>query len=127
MHRVLIIDDDPDIVEAMRLILEASGYAVDWAPDGEAGIEKAKAIHPDVIILDVMMSTTDEGFHVAYRMKQDASLSDIPIVMITAVGRATGFEFDKGKDQEFLPVDEFIEKPIQPQQLRNVIKRVLGE
>ncbi len=119
--KVLIIDDDFDLVEAMRITLEAAGFEVIDAQDGERGMEKMKAEAPDLVLLDVMMSSMDEGFHVAYKIRQDADLKDTPIVMLTAVGNQTGFQFDPGKDADFLPVDEFLEKPVNPKKLVDVV------
>ncbi|MHB2149396.1 response regulator transcription factor [Calditrichota bacterium LG25] len=124
--KILIIDDDIDLVEAMRLTLENAGFEVIDAQDGEKGLEKALKEKPDLIILDVMMGTQDEGFHVAYQMRQDEDLQSIPIIMLTAVGQETGFKFDKEKDEDFLPVDEFMEKPVDPQKLVERIKVNLG-
>jgi len=124
--KILIIDDDIDLVEAMRLILEAEGFEVIDAQDGEKGIEKVDQENPDLVILDVMMETQDEGFHVAYKIRANRNAADIPIIMLTAVGQETGFKFDKDKDEDFLPVNEFIEKPINPDHLIEVVKTNLG-
>jgi len=125
--KVLIIDDDIDLVEAMRLILEGAGFDVIDAQDGQKGIEKIKNEDPDLVLLDVMMGTQDEGFHVAYQIRQDAHFADLPIIMLTAVGQETGFSFNKDKDEDFLPVNEFIEKPINPDTLIEVVKTNLGQ
>jgi CheY-like chemotaxis protein len=124
--KILIIDDDIDLVEAMRLTLETAGFEVIDAQDGAKGLEMARSQHPDLILLDVMMDTQDEGFHVAYQMRQDEALKNIPIIMLTAVGQETGFTFNKEKDEDFLPVDEFLEKPVDPQKLIETIKVNLG-
>ncbi len=124
--KILIIDDDIDLVEAMRLTLETAGFEVIDAQDGAKGLEMARSQHPDLILLDVMMGTQDEGFHVAYQMRQDEALKNIPIIMLTAVGQETGFTFNKEKDEDFLPVDEFLEKPVDPQKLIETIKVNLG-
>ncbi|NQV49839.1 MAG: response regulator [Candidatus Marinimicrobia bacterium] len=119
--KVLIIDDDFDLVEAMRSTLEAAGYEVIDAQDGDKGLEKIRAETPDLVILDVMMSSMDEGFHVAYKIREDNAIKDTPIVMLTAVGNQTGFQFDPGKDADFLPVDAFLEKPVNPKNLVDVV------
>ena len=119
--KVLIIDDDFDLVEAMRITLEAAGFEVIDAQDGEKGLEKIKSETPDLVLLDVMMSSMDEGFHVAYKIRDDATMKDTPIVMLTAVGNQTGFQFDPGKDSDFLPVDAFLEKPVNPKKLVDVV------
>jgi CheY-like chemotaxis protein len=125
--KILIIDDDPDIVDAMKLVLETRGYAIDYAYDGEEGMKKAKAILPDLIILDVMMETIDEGFHVSYKLKEDPKLAKIPVLMATAIGQVTKFKFDKERDRDFMPVEEFVEKPVKPDVLIKTVERLLAE
>ena len=122
----LIIDDDLDLVEIMRLTLEKNGFEVVDAQDGQRGIEMISKEKPDLVILDIMMSTQDEGFHVAYKIRANPEISDIPIVVLTAVGQETGFKFDKDKDEEFLPVSEFIEKPVMPDRLVDIVKKYVG-
>ncbi len=124
--KILIIDDDIDLVEAMRMTLEGAGFEVIDAQEGEKGIAKIESENPDLVILDVMMGTQDEGFHVAYQIKNTESMADLPIIMLSAVGQETGFSFDKEKDEDFLPVNEFIEKPVNPAVLIEVVKSNLG-
>ncbi|MFC1527302.1 PleD family two-component system response regulator [Candidatus Neomarinimicrobiota bacterium] len=123
--KIMIIDDDIDLVEAMRITLETDNYEVIDAQEGQKGLEIMKKEKPDLLILDVMMGTMDEGFHIAYQIRNDEEIKDIPILMITAVGAQTGFEFDMQRDEDFLPVNEFIEKPVNPQVLLNIVKRNL--
>ncbi len=125
--KIIIIDDDIDLVEAMRLTLENAGFVVIDAQDGEKGVEKVRAENPDLVILDVMMGTQDEGFHVAYQIRANRTTADIPIIMLTAVGQETGFTFDKDKDEDFLPVNEFLEKPINPDLLVELVRKHLGQ
>ncbi len=124
-RKIMIIDDDIDLVEAMRITLESDGYQVIDAQEGQKGLEILKKEKPDLLILDVMMGTLDEGFHLAYQIRNDEAIKDIPILMITAVGAQTGFEFDMQRDEDFLPVNEFIEKPVNPQVLLDSVKRNL--
>jgi CheY-like chemotaxis protein len=124
--KILIIDDDIDLVEAMRITLESEGFEIIDAQEGPKGLEKIKSEKPDLILLDVMMGTQDEGFHIAYQIRSESDISDIPIIMLTAVGQETGFHFDKEKDGDFLPVDEFLEKPINPDLLIEIVKKNLG-
>ena len=124
--KILIIDDDIDLVEAMRLTLESAGFEVIDAQEGQRGIDKIRSEKPDLILLDVMMGTQDEGFHIAYQIRSEDEMADLPIVMLTAVGQETGFSFDKEKDEDFLPVNEFLEKPINPDTLIEVVKTNLG-
>ncbi len=122
-QKILIIDDDPDIVEAMRMPLEANAYNVITASNGKEGLQRVKDEIPDLIILDVMMETDTEGFHVAYELRSEEPDSDykdcrnIPILMITAISQKKGMIFSPEKDDMFLPVDGFIEKPVQPKDL----------
>ncbi len=115
---ILIIDDDPDVVEAMRLPLQAQGYQVSKASSGAEGLQKIKELKPDLIILDVMMDTTTEGFQVSLALRSPdpqseyATYQNIPIMMVTAIHTTTPLRF--GPDKDYLPVDAFIEKPIDP-------------
>jgi len=124
--RVLIVDDDPDIVEAEKLILESKGYQVDSAVDGESGLAKAKEIKPDLIILDVMMSTMDEGIRVARQLRRQPELEHIPILVTTAIGQVTSLKFSPKRDDEIFPVDAFIEKPVKPADLISLVEALAG-
>ena len=125
--KILIIDDDIDLVEAMRLTLENAGFEVIDAQDGQKGLEKIERENPDLVILDVMMETQDEGFHIAYQIRSNEETADLPILMLTAVGTETGFSFDKEKDEDFLPVNEFLEKPVNPDKLIEYVRKSLGQ
>ncbi len=92
MAKILIIDDDPDIVEAMTVVLESRNYQVSSAKNGQEGLKKVTADKPDLVILDVMMETADKGFDVAREIKN--SFKDIPILMLTAMKEKTGFGFE---------------------------------
>ena len=126
LAKILIIDDDIDLVEAMRISLEAAAFEVLDAQEGQKGFEITKREQPDLVVLDVMMGTQDEGFHIAYQIRSDTETADVPIIMLTAVGQETGFTFDMDKDEEFLPVEEFLEKPVDPDLLIETIKKHLG-
>ena len=125
--KIMIIDDDIDLVEALRLTLEDAGFEVIDAQEGKKGLDKMIEEKPDLVILDVMMGTQDEGFHIAYQMRNNDAIKDIPIIMLTAIGQETGFSFDKEKDEDFLPVEEFLEKPVDPDKLIEVVKTTLGQ
>lgn len=125
MKRILCIDDDRDLTENYRAILAAEGYEVAIAHDGESGYEQARASRPDLIILDVMMQSATEGFHVAYRFRGDADLKYVPILMLTGISGEVGLKFDRDRDGEFLPVDAFVDKPVAPSALLAAAKRLL--
>ncbi|MEW5720400.1 MAG: response regulator [Chloroflexota bacterium] len=128
-EKILIIDDDDDLVLAMRLPLEAAGYKVSRAANGEEGLRKVKEVTPDLIILDVMMDSTTAGFQVSLTLRSPdpkseyAAYSKIPILMLTAIHSTTPLRF--GPDQEYLPVDTFIEKPIEPAKLLEQVREQL--
>lgn len=121
---VLIADDDPDIVEAMRLVLESAGYEVVSAPNGRQCLRKLRERKPDVLILDVMMSSETEGFHVAYEIRSDPDLRDLPILMLTAIEQKFDFKFSPESDEDYLPVEDFVTKPIEPDELLSRLKKL---
>ena len=124
-NTILVIDDDIDLVEIIRVTLENQGYRVIDAQTGERGLAMAKEQDPDLILLDVMMGKVDEGFQVAYQLRSDEVTADTPILMLTAVTDQTGFDFDPAKDKDFLPVDEFLEKPVSPRVLVDMVRKHL--
>ena len=127
--KILLVDDDPDLVEAMRLVLEGNGYDCVHASNGTRAIEAIPKEKPDLMVLDVMMDDLTEGFHVAYRIrKPDPGLEPfqhMPIIMLTAIGQRTGMKFDKQTDADYLPVEEFMEKPVQPKELLAKVEHLL--
>jgi CheY-like chemotaxis protein len=131
--KVLIVDDDPDIVEALKMTLEANRYKVFTAANGTEGLKQVKAIKPDLIILDVMMDTVTEGFQVSYQLRNADPKSEyfpyskIPILMLTAIVEKKHMKFSTQKDGDFLPVDDFVEKPIRPQVLLEKVKKLLAK
>jgi len=110
---VLMIDDDVDLIEVNKAVLEANGYRVSVAFNGEEGLEKAKKLHPDVIVLDVMMDYKTEGFHVTYDLRQDPVLKKTPIIMLTAINKEE-FIGRFQPDPTWLPVDKLFDKPRAP-------------
>lgn len=123
--KILIVEDDVDMAEATKLILESKKYAVDVAVDYEEGLKKIKtaSAKPDLIILDVMLPGKT-GFDLVYKLKEDKITSRIPILMLTAINiEQPGFNISPKIDVKYLPVDEFIDKPAQPDDL---IKKVEG-
>jgi CheY-like chemotaxis protein len=121
MPKILVIEDDPDMVAALRMPLEANDYELFTASTGEEGLQKVKEIEPDLIILDVMMETTTAGFQVSLQLRNPgpdseyAAYRDIPILMLTAIHTTTSLRF--GPDEAYLPVDDFVDKPIDPDEL----------
>ena len=123
MLKILIVDDDPDILEAGRLVLEREGYEVACASSRAEGMQKVDEISPDLLILDVMMQSPDDGFVMAQDLRRNGC--KLPIMMLTSVGAAVGMSF--GKDDEMVPVDEFQSKPIDPAVLVAKVKSLLSK
>jgi CheY-like chemotaxis protein len=130
-EKILIVDDDDDVVFAMRIPLEAAGYKVFRAASGDEGLQTVKEVNPDLILLDVMMDSTTAGFQVSLALRSPdpaseyAAYKNIPILMITAIHTTTPLRF--GPDKEYLPVDAFIEKPIEPDALLAQVREHLGK
>ena len=130
MAKILIIDDDPDIVTAVRLSLESAGHQIVEASSGKEGLKKIKAEHPELIILDVMMETHTEGFQLAQKLHSPDPASDlkhfkdIPILMLTAIHSTTPMRYEP--DIDYLPVELFVDKPIDPDDLIKKVTWVLG-
>ena len=129
MANILIIDDDPDMVLAARLCLESGGHTVDSAGDPTEGLNKIKAERPDLIVLDVMMDSATAGFQFALRLRGPdpdpdmAQFAKIPILMLTAIHSTTPLRF--GPDDQYLPVDDFVDKPFEPETLIKKVNALL--
>ena len=128
--KILIIEDDIDLVESIKKLLETKGYYSIIAYDPEDGNVKLKQERPDLIILDVMFGSKGEtkGFDFARKLKNDKLYADIPIVMMSAVNtKEPFFNFSPETDGEFLPVDCFLDKPVQPDELFSKIDDLLKQ
>ena len=123
MAKILIVDDDPDIVDAGRLVLEREGYEVEGAPNRAEGMKRLEELKPDLLILDVMMEEPDDGLRMAREIRKSGNT--VPIIMLTSVNAAMGLNIDK--DGEIVPVDEFQPKPVEPQTLVAKVKKLLGQ
>ena len=130
--KILIIDDDPDLVESVRITLEANNYQVFSAGNGTEGLKLVKEVNPDLIILDVMMDSITEGFQVSQKIRSRDPQSEfkdyaqIPILMITAVSQKMDMKFSPDKDGDYLPVNELVEKPIRLEALLEKIKKLIS-
>ncbi len=119
--RILIVDDEVQLVEMVKMRLEAAGYEVISAYDGQDGFDKAKKNKPDLIILDLMLPKMD-GYKICGLLKNDARYSKIPIIMFTA--RVQEEDVRLGKD---LGAEEYVTKPFDPKILLAKIKELIGE
>lgn len=121
---ILVVDDDPDLVETIAMMLESNGFEVGKAYDGIEGEESIKKRRPDLIILDVMMPRKD-GYKLCAELKSNPETQDIPIILLTAVGEAVPTTRYTHADGMATEADEYIPKPIDTQGLLEAVKRLL--
>ena len=133
--KVLVVDDDPDFLETTRIMLEGGCYRVAVAPGEEEALTEIEAERPDLLILDVMMSTWDAGFQLMWKLKTDNRYKDIPVLMVTAVDKEMHIDFAghvnaphrTAEDEQYLPVDGYIVKPVATAELLKSVKWVLEQ
>lgn len=124
MSTILIVDDDPDFVNATRIVLEKEGYKVERAAGGKEGFQVARKSSPALVILDVMMDSVLDGVYVSRKMNEDDATRDIPIVMVTSIAN-TDYA-DLFPTDEYIHIDAFLSKPIDPEKLIKKIRRILS-
>ena len=128
MARILIVDDDTDLLEGQKVFLEKNGYTVETALSIEEGLEKAKGSAPDMIIADLMMEHYDSGFVFCKKVRELPGLAKVPIIMQTAAPRKVGFTFETGSSpgREWMKVDEVLTKPVPLEHLLGKIEQYLS-
>jgi len=129
-QRILVIENDPDYQEILREILTSGGYEVVLAASGQEGLKRVKEAQPALIVLDVMMESAISGFEVAHCLKsrdpksEYAAVASTPILILTSIHQATPFRFKP--DGDYIPVEDFMEKPPDPDDLLQRIKILIG-
>ncbi|HUV03522.1 MAG TPA: response regulator [Armatimonadota bacterium] len=129
--KVLVIDDDQDVLTTSRLFLQSRGFEVLTASEPEEGFRLAEQGRPDVVVLDVMMPHGTEGFQWVSRIRHhaDAALRNMPVIILTSIHTTTGIRFREGDADEtgdYLPVQGFLDKPFDPDELFRKIESILG-
>lgn len=132
--KILLVDDDEDLVQVLGVVLEGRGYRVVAETRAEAAVATVDRERPDLIVQDVMMPDATEGFHVVWHLRQrpEAYFQNVPIIILTAIHQKTPLRFypDSGdgtyRAGEFLPVQAFVDKPVDPGTLLEAIDRVLA-
>jgi len=140
MSRILVVDNDRDIVESLRIVLESAGYSVVSAVSGEEGWTKVRAENPDLVILDVMMETINKGYEICDRIKKDGSTRHIPVILLTAIKELSDLDYDmngrgavdmedaaQDPGKEPAAADVIYEKPVRPEELLRRVRLLLGE
>jgi CheY-like chemotaxis protein len=122
---ILVVDDDPDFVEYTRIVLESQGYHVKTAATADSALRMMHEDKPDLVLLDVMMSYVLDGLNVTRQMRDDPDLKMIPVIMISAI--VSREEAGVFPTDEYLSVDAFMTKPVDPADLLKQVARLLGE
>lgn len=124
MARVLVVDDDPDFVKVTAKVLEKAGHEVISAPNGAKALQTMRKERPDVVLLDIMMSYILDGLDVSREMADDPDLRNTPVIMVTSLTGVKGsgvFPTD-----EYVPVDEWLSKPVDPDTLLERVNSALS-
>ncbi|HOE82702.1 MAG TPA: response regulator [Myxococcota bacterium] len=121
MARILIVDDDPDLVDDCRLVLESAGHTVSHAYNVKEGMAAIARETPELLVLDVMMDQPDDGIVMAQNLRRQGF--GAPILMLTSISKVTGMSF--GQDADLVPVDAFQEKPVSPKELLSLVEKLL--
>ena len=119
---IIYVEDEPEMIDLVRLILESKGYIVTGASGGRNGINLIKSQKPDLVLLDLMMPDLD-GWDVYQQLKSDSSTDDIPVIVVTAKAQA----IDKVLGLHIAKVNDYISKPFSPQELIQSVERVLSQ
>ena len=118
---ILLVDDDPDFVEAVRVIVENGGYEVEVAYDGQEGLEAVAERKPDLIVLDVMMPVMN-GHEACAKLKGNAETAEIPIILLTAVADRVTTSTYTHRDMLESEAEDYMPKPVEPAELLDRIK-----
>jgi CheY-like chemotaxis protein len=121
--KILIVDDDPDFVEATRIVLEQKGHQTLSAANGSESLQVIRKQKPDLIILDVIMSSILDGLNVSQQLQDDPEHKDIPIIMVTSIANTDYAELFP--TDEYVHIDAFLTKPVAPDQLMEQVNRLL--
>ena len=119
---ILCIEDEPEMIDLIRLILGRRGFEVSGATGGKAGLDAVRAEHPDLVLLDLMMPDMD-GWEVYQQMKADESTRHIPVIVVTAKAQS----IDKVLGLHIAKVDDYIAKPFSPQELLSSVEKTLSQ
>jgi len=130
--KILIVDDDPDVVLFLSTVLQDQGFEALEARDGEEGFKKTLSERPDLILLDLMMPEKS-GISLLHDLKADQELAKIPVIMVTGVSGETGIDLEhffkkpaQGNNADTVPKpDGYIEKPVDPQRLLKLLQELL--
>ena len=129
MARILLVDDDSDLIAGQKAFLEKNGYEVETAGSIDEGLERASAAQPDLVLADLMMEHYDSGFVFCKKVRELPGMAHVPIIMQTAAPRKVGFTFESGSasGREWRKVDEVLTKPVPLEHLLGKIEQHLSK
>jgi DNA-binding response OmpR family regulator len=126
VKKILIVDDDADLREAIKTVLQ-NKYEIKEAGGKDEALQALSGFHPDLIILDVMMDTTSTGFELSRELRGDKRIANVKILMLTSVDEVTNIDFKSAAgDAEWLPVDDYMTKPLEPKVLISKVEMLLS-
>ena len=127
-QHILVIDDDPQLVETVTTLLESVGYQTSQAYWIEKGIELAREVQPDLILLDVMFvdQPGPDGITASMQLHKDPDVKQIPVIILSGIKQVVDFPYDYSPDPTWMPVKAFLDKPIKPDKLLAEIEKVIG-
>jgi DNA-binding response OmpR family regulator len=126
--KIIVVDDDPGIRDSLQMILTSHHYTVITAANRTEGMNKIKTEKPDLLILDIMMSSWLDGLDMSKTLKDDLQFKDMPILMLTGVKERTIFDFrPKAGGPDWCSVDAYLDKPVEPDLLLAEIERLLSK
>ena len=124
--KILVVDDDIDYVESTAAILEANGYDEVAAYDGKEGFDKAKSELPQLILVDLMMNTINEGYDLVRNIRSDKRFEEVPLIMISSAHQVEAFKnANFVPDEVWFPIDMFLDKPVDKDTLLKHVSKVL--
>lgn len=125
VKKVLLADDDPDILEQVAMTLQSEGYEIETANGQEEAEEKLLSFVPDIAVIDLMMEHMDSGFVLCYNIKK--LFPGTPVIILTAVTASTGLDFTANSDdaKSWVRADLIMDKPVRPEQLKKEVRRLL--
>jgi CheY-like chemotaxis protein len=123
--KVLIVDDDPNFHAALRTVLETAGYSMVSAYSEPEGLDMARSEKPDIILLDIIMQSSTDGFEFCREARRDPRIRHTPIVVVSAIEKVLEVRHPPDLDPNFFPVDGYLSKPVTPEQLFAELKRLI--
>ena len=124
--KILVVDDDVDLLEQAGVVLQSAGYEIVTAVGQEEAEEKLLSVHPDLCVVDLMMEHQDSGFVLCNNIKR--LYPETPVILLTAVRATTGLDFTPANEDavSWLKADALLDKPVRPEELREEVKRLLA-